>query len=308
MQSVGFLALLTSGLREQGRALPGPLSARHGAYVRSKQHEDGGFAGRRGAADPYYTNFGLNALHLLNRLDTPAACAAAGFLERQPVEQLGIVDLLACIDCCDLLALCGPTAAADGVQRRAAEQLACRLDALRRDDGGYANTATASHSSTYVTCLVATTLLLSEARLPDADWLADWLKSRQQSDGGFVELAPLSRGGTSPTALAVVVLRLLDRLDEDAAAAAVGFFRSVHTPGGGFLAHTRAPVADLLSTFTALVALENLDCLSQFDTEATRRFVLQLEDTRGGFRGGAWDDQPDVEYTYYALGSLTMLQ
>lgn len=307
MRSVGFLALLTCGLKEQKPPLPEQIAARHGAYVRSRLCANGGFAGRRGTANPYYTDFGLNALHLVGRLDEATALAVAGFLQIQPLVKLGTLDLLAYIDCCDLLVQSTGAQAVAVVRQRAVEHMVGRLDELRRDDGGYANTPAAAHSSTYTTCLVAAALLQLGVAVPDPDWLAQWLKARQQSDGGFVELAPLGRGGTNPTALAIIMLRLLDMLDDVAADGAVGFLRTMLAPNGGFRAHVRAPAADLLSTFAALVALENLDRLGQFPTDAIRRFVVQLEQPGGGFRGGVWDDQSDVEYTYYALGSLALL-
>ena len=76
---------------------------------------------------------------------------------------------------------------------------------------------------------------------------------------------------------------------------------------GGLRANTRIPVADLLSTFTALVSLADLDALSAVDLAAARHYAEILEQPAGGFRGGAWDDAADVEYTFYGLGTLALL-
>jgi geranylgeranyl transferase type-2 subunit beta len=76
---------------------------------------------------------------------------------------------------------------------------------------------------------------------------------------------------------------------------------------GGLRANTRIPVADLLSTFVGLAALDDMESLSEVDAAAVRRYVQSLEVPQGGFRGGAWDDRPDVEYTFYGLGSLALL-
>jgi geranylgeranyl transferase type-2 subunit beta len=76
---------------------------------------------------------------------------------------------------------------------------------------------------------------------------------------------------------------------------------------GGFRANTQVPMADLLSTFTALVALDDLDALGSLDLEAVRRYVASLELPAGGFLAGAWDDQGDVEYNFYGLGTMAML-
>jgi len=66
-------------------------------------------------------------------------------------------------------------------------------------------------------------------------------------------------------------------------------------------------VADLLSTFTGMVALADLDGLAELDLDRVARFVAALEQPQGGFRGGAWDDAADVEYTFYGLGISALL-
>ena len=65
-------------------------------------------------------------------------------------------------------------------------------------------------------------------------------------------------------------------------------------------------MGDLLSTFSGLAALADLDALDAIDLEAARRFALSLACPGGGFRAGAWDDQPDVEYTFYGLGTIAL--
>jgi geranylgeranyl transferase type-2 subunit beta len=76
---------------------------------------------------------------------------------------------------------------------------------------------------------------------------------------------------------------------------------------GGFRANTRIPLADLLSTFTGLAALDDLEALTSVDLAAVRRYVAALEMPEGGFRAGAWDDRADVEYNSYGLGALALL-
>jgi geranylgeranyl transferase type-2 subunit beta len=50
----------------------------------------------------------------------------------------------------------------------------------------------------------------------------------------------------------------------------------------------------------------DLDALDQADLPAARRYAEQLESPQGGFRGGIWDDAPDVEYTFYGLAVLAL--
>ncbi len=69
-------AQLTNGL---GR-LPEEDRARHAAYLRAAQDGDGGFSGREGGSDLYYTGFGLRGLAVLDALSPEVCQRAAGFL------------------------------------------------------------------------------------------------------------------------------------------------------------------------------------------------------------------------------------
>jgi geranylgeranyl transferase type-2 subunit beta len=79
------------------------------------------------------------------------------------------------------------------------------------------------------------------------------------------------------------------------------------SPEGGLRANARAPLADLLSTFTGCWTLHQLGALDRIDTRAALAFVRSLELPTGGFRGGLWDERTDVEYTFYGLGTLALL-
>src|SRR5439155_11466437 len=60
--------------------LPAALRQRQAHYLASKQNPDGGFSGREGDSDLYYTGFALRGLAVLDAL-TPEICAmASGFL------------------------------------------------------------------------------------------------------------------------------------------------------------------------------------------------------------------------------------
>ena len=64
-----------------------------------------------------------------------------------------------------------------------------------------------------------------------------------------------------------------------------------------------APIPDLLSTATALHALSGL----HVDFSAVKERCLDFVDTLWtgkAFCGNWGDDEPDVEYTYYALLAL----
>ena len=125
--------------------------------------------------------------------------------------------------------------------------------------------------------------------------MVDLIGSRQRDDGGFVELDPLRHSGTNPTAAAVGVLRLAGDMDAPPRSRIASFLAGMQNAEGGLRANGRIPLADLLSTFTGLVALADLEAVSTVDLAAARRYVEALQEPDGGFRGGVWDDAADVE-------------
>jgi len=81
----------------------------------------------------------------------------------------------------------------------------------------------------------------------------------------------------------------------------------MQTDEGGLRANTRIAIADLLRPFTGLLTLADLDAMERIDSKAAFGYVKRLQRDQGGFRGGAWDDAVDVEYTFYGLGCLSLL-
>jgi geranylgeranyl transferase type-2 subunit beta len=138
---------------------------------------------------------------------------------------------------------------------------------------------------------------------------AAFVLSCRCTDGGFADSARHAavEGGTNPTAAAVALLAMLGELDEATAMRAARFLASMQRLEGGFAANAAAPTADLLSTFTAPVALAELGGLNLAKLALVARFVQALRAPGGGFRGSADDDAPDVEYTYYGLGTFGLL-
>ena len=290
-------------------ALPEELRGRHGAYLAAAQNDDGGWPGRRGKSDLYYTAFGLGGLALLGQLTDPAARRAAAFV-RPLAAAAG--SALSCIDCLSLVAAAAliETAVGEDVFAQAGRdrrQAVSELVALfARPDGGYAKSVRSGPSSTYHTFLVVLCRQLIGMPLDDVEPLCALIRARRRDDGGFVELPPLRNSGTSPTAAAAGLLQLVDRLAPSLAAGAAQFLAGMQTAQGGLRANTQVPVPDLLSTFTGLVALTVLDRTDAIHTLATAGFARGLELPGGGFRAGTWDHATDVEYTVYGLGVLAM--
>ncbi len=103
---------------------------------------------------------------------------------------------------------------------------------------------------------------------------------------------------TTPTTAAAVTL--LRQMQSPVPGDAVQWLLDRADPDGGFRATTDAPMPDLLSTATALHALSGQKISLAHLKEPTLDFLDTLW-TGKAFCGSWADDEPDCEYTYYAL-------
>lgn len=286
----------------------GPQQARRQAeFFRARQQPDGGFAGREGPSDLYYTGFGLRGLALVGALEGDAADRAAAFLRARLTRRASVVDFLSLIYGAMLLRAAAGHDVFDAAQAHWPDAVSACLEGLRRPDGGYAKADEGQSSSTYYTFLVLLCGQLIDRPRPEPERIVAFLHDRQRDDGGFVELGPMQRSGTNPTAAAVGALRALGALDTIHRDDVIEFLQEMQTDEGGLRANTRIPIADALSTFTGLLTLADLGAASAVDLPAVARYVRSLEQPDGGFLGAAWDQATDVEYAFYGLGTLALL-
>ena len=300
-----YLQKLNERLADGIGRLPQDLRSRHAGFLRDRQNPDGGFSGREGGSDLYYTGFALRSLSVLDAL-TPEVCErAAGFLRHSLTQEASVVDFFSLLYACFLVQLHGGPDVLTASSPDWPERVAALLETFRTPDGGYAKTAGGTSGSTYHTFLVALTYQLLARPLPGPEDAIRFIQARRREDGGYVEIAPMRRSGTNPTAAAVGVLQILsglERTDE-----VIRFLAAMPSVEGGLRANARAPLADLLSTFTAAWTLDQLQALDRIETAAALRYAEALALPDGGFRGGLWDDGTDVEYTFYGLAVVALL-
>lgn len=303
-------ATLTAGLAKA----PADLRARHAAFLRRSQNADGGFSGRGGDSDLYYTAFGLWGLAVLGELTEEIGARAVGFFKehwRRPNHLVDFFSLLHGYRLLQDLYAAAPfmrdalPEELRGAEAELAGLVTAAVETCRTPDGGYARTPGQKGGSTYATFLSVLCYDELEREVPERERVLAFIASRRRDDGGFVELAPMRRAGTNPTAAAVAVLRILG--DQTTQGDAVEFLREAQSFDGGLRANTVIPVGDLLSTFTGLWSLCDLNALGRVNSEAARRFALALQQKDGGFLAGLWDEEADVEYTFYGLGTLSLL-
>ena len=301
---ISYLSQLTE------RILPGMLREKPErrdklrTYFLSALGQDGGFRGRKGNGDLYYSAFAIRGLFLLGVLDDKELLPhVAEFLEKQyRRDELSPADLLSWTFCAILV----NTVQGTELLPEQIASLLNRWERFRSSDGCFAATEKSAFSSTYATFLAAIFYeLLGKSELSQSI-PAEPILERRRPDGGFVELPPLQYSGTNPTAAAVGLLSLLE-IALPKKEKTIEFLCRCQHHSGGFQAHARIPFPDLLSSFSALTALCDLAAADQANRFALRSFVTSLRSPDGGFFGMPLDQQSDVEYTFYGMALEAML-
>jgi geranylgeranyl transferase type-2 subunit beta len=302
-----YLQRLTGRLIDGVDRLPADFRGRHAAWVRARQQPDGGFPGREGGSDLYYTGFALRTLAVLQHLESDVCERSATFLRRRMNGAAGVIDLFSFLVSAFLVRLGGGPDVLEDAPPDWRARVVTTLETFRHSDGGYAKSPGGTAGSTYTTFLVALALELLGQSIPRAGEVVMFLHGRYR-DGGFVEIPQMKRAGTNPTAAAVGTLQMLGARDEELRGPVASFLaRMVSTEEGGLRANDRIPAADLLSTFTGAWTLAEVDGLDRINGKALQTYAELLQGPDGGFRGGFWDGGMDVEYTFYGIGVLGLL-
>jgi geranylgeranyl transferase type-2 subunit beta len=308
-QMTPFLLQLAEWLQRGMAQLDPSIKSIHRAFILQQQREDGGFINRFGETDLYYSSFAVRALQLLG--DVPDECLShiERYLKLFNVLELSTIDMLNWIQMAlALQIMTGREQEAFNTQELSLKILE-RLESCRLSDGGYAKAEQGTLGSTYHSFLTLLVYELLGQEIPEPARLLSFLRNQQRDDGGFVEIAPVKLSGTNPTAAAVVTLHQLSGLNPHDSEDVGGFLGDVWNADGGYSANSRIPFPDALSTFTALITLRILNQVDQEKMKRIRNLLTsQLQFPTGGFRAAMWDEQVDLEYTFYGLGCLALTQ
>ena len=303
-----YLQELTIRLAAAMGNVPGEIRQNHANWVWSKQQGDGGWGGREGTSDPYYTSFALRTLAITGELYGERAEQAAAFLRSRLDKQETVVDLAALIYGGSMLENAAGVDVFDAAGRMWKDSVAAFFETLRREDGGYAKSATSNVGSTYNSFLVLLCRELIERPLENPNPLIQFVFDQEnETGGGFREVKQQKRAGTNPTAAAIGILKILDALDEELREDTIDFLGQMQTDEGGLRANTRIPIADLLSSFTGFLTLIDLGGGKKIDRTQLLRYAKRLQQSNGGFHGAEWDKVCDVEYTFYGIGCLALI-
>jgi geranylgeranyl transferase type-2 subunit beta len=307
MLDLGYLERLTFQLTAGAAMLPDSIRDPHAKFILSLQRQDGGWSGREGESDLYYTGFALRSLAILGLLTGKVAEAASRFLVSRTGQHESVIDLLSLVYGAALIEASTEQNPLKDMAVDWQGRVSQLLTSLRREDGGFSRTDSALVGSTYQTFLVSICLELLGYPLPADDPSIGFLMSQRRDDGGFLEVRVAKRSGANPTAAAIGALRTLKALDETTAAQAADFLLELQSDVGGFQANTRMPMPDLLSTFTSCVTLWETDALEHANTDRVWKYGSSMARETGGFAGFELDPAEDVEYTFYGLGLLSLM-
>ncbi len=288
-------------LREQMHRLAGLARAeladraeRTAEFLTDGFLEDGSFRGRGGAGDLYYTLFAIESGLALgcelpaNRIEKYLASFGDG-------GELDLIHLTCLIR--SWVDLGGPPA-------ELRPGLTERLKQFRSGDGGFATTPKIQSGSAYG-CFLAQMACEDLSYSPDesAD-IARCLESLRTAQGGYVNSPMIPIATTPTTTAAMAVLTALGRPIDPIS---VDWLLARFDEGGGFRPAPASPLADLLSTATAVFALHAAGVDLSDMKRSCRKFVLSLQSDGGDFRPNSLDSLGDSEYTWYALLALGVL-
>ncbi|QDT13580.1 prenyltransferase/squalene oxidase repeat-containing protein [Planctomycetes bacterium K23_9] len=301
-----YLQDLTLRLAMGASQIDREVRDRHANWLLSQQRDDGGFAGREGDSDPYYTAFGLRALWILDALDQSIGDRAAAFLRSRLTAKESIIDMISLIFGAAICELSVGSVVIDDDDLVWRQNIANLLGTLRTDDGGFAKTPEGRAGSTYQTFLSLLCHELIEIEPAEPNRLIDFIGSQAHPDGGYLEIRAAKRAGVNPTAAAIGTLKTLGQLNRVDHTDTIDFLGEMQSDEGGLSANTRIPFADLLSTCTGLITLTDLDAAGEVDVRAAERYAMSMQSPDGGFVGFALDQTADVEYSFYGVATLAL--
>ncbi len=283
--SIRLLRTLTAGKE----LLSGEAFALVSRFVESQRVDgDVAFKNKSGEPDLYYTAFGWLLSYVLGlELDTKKRNA---FLDRWQADRLGLIDYAALMRCFLLDELMDKgklLMAVTGSKRREIRPLTSFREVPQGDIHN-------PYSQFIWRGLLEDTS--NEEALDTTDLEAYRVKGKGYANSPAQEMPNLNA-----TAAA---LSLKGQTDGWKLNAEVDALREMQEDNGGFKASEVVPMADLLSTATALFVLKQYQVKPRFNATD---FITSHWLDNGGFAATLLDDASDVEYVFYGLLALGTL-
>ncbi len=288
--------LISDGLKAADPA----FISRQVEFVLSYMGSDGGFSGRMGKSDLYYTDFALRVLSAC-RWSGDDAGAICAFVESRGKSISSIVDCFNYLNCVRILEEWNVLPVVD------ADHILGVIDSHRTSGGGFSKDQS-NQTSVYASFLAMLCLEMLGVVDEKSAGMSESMFNLAFADGGFAETKMESGRQTNPTAAALSMLSIsTGNLSYDLPKH-LQYLSNTQREDGGLAASEDIPFGDLLSTFSGVAVMAFLGNLELIDLRKTARFLKIVEHPNGGFRACAADPEADIEYTFYGLGVLGILR
>lgn len=254
---------------------------------------DGGFKGRAGLSDMYYTFFGVQLLSILSDGNIPDRTFDYIHSVKQP-DPFDIIHLTCFLRTRQMLNRLKqiPT------KPRQNHQADSLLKRFRSGTNGFYIEKNSSQASIYASYLAYLTCKECNIELPvDPNEIIGSIDRYRAHDGSYAEIENM-KTGTLPVTCAAVILRYnIMRIIDDTA---IEWMIERQAGTGGFYASKNALLPDLVSSAAAVFCL-NAVHQKLLVNENILDFVESLMQENCGFGGNSHDFTPDIEYTFYAF-------
>ena len=270
-------------------------------YILRQLDIDGGFKGKAGVSDLYYSVFAVEILRSLQaKIPVQKHLKYLSKFDNQPPTDL--------VHLASLLRLKTNLAEITGrpISNNVKDNFLSMLKKFKTRDGGF-NTSTEAEDANAYGCFLSLGVYQDlEEELPpiERERIINCIQTLQMPDGGYTNDVNVPISSIPGTAAALVTMHYLR--DYRLAEIADLLKKKMHSKGGFAVVHYENDLMtpDLLSTATALHALAICGIGLADIKERCLNFVQSLWRDEGGFTSCTDDDAIDCEYTYYGLLSL----
>jgi geranylgeranyl transferase type-2 subunit beta len=237
------------------------------AWIKSIQNADGGFSGRQGPSDLYYTDFAVRCIVMMDK-NNEMLDSAAVYLSNWRRDPVDYVELFNLLNLSRMLHSCG----------RMHETAFWRVPDIL--------------------CPNAYDIFLNSLCREMAGDDIPLLTGKMDVEHS---------GQSSLMAATAGKRIMEESITEEEANQTANQLAVFQGDDGGFLAHRDAVGAELLSAFNVVLTLSILGKMSLVNVPRLARYIRGCAHADGGFGASPDDPERDIEYTYYGLGLLGLL-
>lgn len=294
-------------------------------FLESSLHSEGGFVDRAGKQDPYYSVFGYFLAFIFDlqiQIETQKNFIKT-WKETHAIDLIHAVSLLQCLILIEAIDLKNRNKKLTEIFSRSAfvqnqvkskliknaktihADLLNMIEEYRSEDGGFNHTGKKqSDGNIYATFLVWN--LYRDLGLNENEnrVILNGISKLRLNDGSYVNINSSNEGITSATSAGLIMQTAIDgNADTDT----VRWIKNRFNTHGGCTLAEKIPMADVLNTATALLALKLSGEPMNPYTKKTTEFINLHWDESGGFFGSIADMKADCEYSFYALMALGLI-